>query len=404
MASSGLSQGLGGPSKAGRVLGPSLDKIIKNVAWRKQSQLVQACKSSLDRLQNLSTSPEFAGSSVPGFPPADADQFLASLTLALDSAAPKVIEPALECVQRLALLGLVRCDADQIDDDPASSPSPAILINSVCKCTAVADNAVELAVLRTLLSSVRSSSLGFHGDALIHIVKTFYNVYLGSTSVENRICAKAALAQTVAIVFARAEADRVEASADPVSVPALLELSDKNLNESGLVQSVQVFLIEVLEGWEGDRGSNSTAKEETGEGESRIREDALYLFKNLCKFSMKFSTQESPEDELLLRGKLLSLELMKVVVENAGPVLRVNERVIWEEASESKSQANIPGGEELEMVAFDMDKLRFMSGSRASMNCARDIDPIDVDSSFALSSDSAIMNLRARQTYLVEKS
>ncbi|RVW48251.1 Brefeldin A-inhibited guanine nucleotide-exchange protein 1 [Vitis vinifera] len=51
-----MSVSLGGSSRAGRVLGPSLDKIIKNVAWRKHSQLVAACKSVLDKLETLADS------------------------------------------------------------------------------------------------------------------------------------------------------------------------------------------------------------------------------------------------------------------------------------------------------------------------------------------------------------
>ncbi|KAM3693214.1 hypothetical protein ACB094_08G148800 [Castanea mollissima] len=41
------SQTLGGPSRSGRVIGSSLNKIIKNAARRKHSQLVSIYKSVL---------------------------------------------------------------------------------------------------------------------------------------------------------------------------------------------------------------------------------------------------------------------------------------------------------------------------------------------------------------------
>ncbi|KAM4097014.1 hypothetical protein ACJW30_08G149000 [Castanea mollissima] len=41
------SQTLGGPSRSECVIGPSLDKIIKNTAWGKHSQLVSVYKSVL---------------------------------------------------------------------------------------------------------------------------------------------------------------------------------------------------------------------------------------------------------------------------------------------------------------------------------------------------------------------
>ena len=107
------SQTLGGPSRSGRVVGPSLDKIIKNAAWRKHSNLVSSCKSVLDKLDSLSdspnpdlTSPLFALSSD------DADFILQPLILALDSAYSKVVEPALDCVFKLFSLNLVKAEID----------------------------------------------------------------------------------------------------------------------------------------------------------------------------------------------------------------------------------------------------------------------------------------------------
>ncbi|PRQ25223.1 hypothetical protein RchiOBHm_Chr6g0281231 [Rosa chinensis] len=72
------SQTLGGVSRAGRLLGPSLDKIIKNAAWRKHSHLVSACKSALDKLDSLSDSPlNDPNSPIVGFLFPDAESVLA---------------------------------------------------------------------------------------------------------------------------------------------------------------------------------------------------------------------------------------------------------------------------------------------------------------------------------------
>jgi brefeldin A-inhibited guanine nucleotide-exchange protein len=61
---------------------------------------------------------------------------------------------------------------------------------------------------------------------------------------------------------------------------------------------------------------------------SKIREDGLALFKNICKLSMKFGTPDSPDDPMLLRGKILSLELVRMVVDNAGPFWKTNEKYV----------------------------------------------------------------------------
>ncbi|GFY89806.1 SEC7-like guanine nucleotide exchange family protein [Actinidia rufa] len=341
------SQSLGGCSRCGWVLGPSLDKIIKNVAWRKHSHLVSACKSALDKLDILSDSSDPASCSpLYGLSNlSDAEFVLQPLILALDSASPKVVEPALDCVFRLFSFRLIR--SCEIDTNPASLIFR--LLDSVCKCSALGDDAVELDVLKVLLSAVRSTSILIRGDCLVHIVRTCYNVYLGGLNGTNQICAKSVLAQMMITVFTRVEVDSMLVNFRTVSVADLLEFTDRNLNEGSSIQFVQNFVNEVVQVNEGLPDSNilsengnlpdskvdgkdELANQESNDaadcsGGSKIREDGFMLFKNLCKLSMKFSSQEHPDDHILLRGKILSLELLKVIMDNAGPIWRTNERL-----------------------------------------------------------------------------
>lgn len=152
------------------------------------------------------------------------------------------------------------------------------------------------------------------------------------------------------IVFTRVEEDSILVKFRTVSVAELLEFTDRNLNEGSSVQFAQNLVNEVVEVSEGISDSNplprngnlpesrADGKGELGNGEpndgagssggSKIREDGFMLFKNLCKLSMKFSSQEHPDDHILLRGKILSLELLKVIMDNAGPIWRTNERFL----------------------------------------------------------------------------
>lgn len=346
-------QTLGGPSRCGWVLGPSLDKIIKNVAWRKHAQLVSACKSALDKLETLPDSHDPASCSpLYGFSPSDAEFMLQPLILALDSASPKVVEPALDCSFKLFSLGLIRCEIDRGDGNDRVSLIYR-LIESVCKCGGLGDEAIELAVLRVLLSAVRSTAVLIRGDCLVHIVRSCYNVYLGGLNGTNQICAKSVLAQMMTIVFTRVEEDSMMVKFKTVSVAELLEFTDRNLNEGSSIQFVQNFINEVVEANAGVSDSrpseelhngnlsqsNAEKKDDSVDGESnsqgvdlssysKLREDGFMLFKNLCKLSMKFSSQENPDDQILLRGKTLSLELLKVIMDHAGPVWRSNERFL----------------------------------------------------------------------------
>jgi brefeldin A-inhibited guanine nucleotide-exchange protein len=371
------SQNLGGPSSCGRALGPCLDKIVKNAGWRKHSHLVSSCKSVLDKLESLpadSISISISSSHSPLFSlsPSDANLVLNPILLALDSAYPKVVDPALECLFKLFSSGLIR---GEINHTPSSLIILKI-IESVCKVCGIGDEAVELSVLRVLLAAVRSPCVLIRGECLVHIVRTCYNVYLGGLNGTNQICAKSVLAQIMLVVFTRVEEDSMDVNVKTVSVGELLQFTDKNLNEGSSIHFCQNFVNEVMaasEGVpddklllhnqpsdelrngsadagddddkiaEGDHKSELNNKEANGEadtdigvgvsgggevGGSKIREDGFLLFRNICKLSMKFSSQETPDDQILLRGKILSLELLKVIMDNGGPIWRNNERQV----------------------------------------------------------------------------
>ncbi|XP_022763827.1 brefeldin A-inhibited guanine nucleotide-exchange protein 1-like isoform X2 [Durio zibethinus] len=347
------SQTLGGPSRCGRLLGPSLDKIVKNAAWRKHSHLVSSCKSALDKLETLSdTALSDPTSPLLGLSSSDADFVLNPILLALDSNYAKVAEPALECTFKLFSLGVVRGEID-------SYMSNSILykiVESVCKVGGIGEESVELAVLRVLLSAVRCPCVLIRGECLLHVVRTCYNVYLGGLNGTNQICAKSVLAQIMLIVFTRAEEDSMDDSIKTVLVSELLEFTDKNLNEGSSIYYCQNFVSEIMSASEGvpdlklsqlstgqelQNGVSKVSKgeekeEETKEGvesgsggvDSKIREDGFLVFKNLCKLSMKFSSQENPDDQILLRGKTVSLELLKVIMHNGGSIWRSNERFL----------------------------------------------------------------------------
>ncbi|KAA3463601.1 brefeldin A-inhibited guanine nucleotide-exchange protein 1-like [Gossypium australe] len=343
------SQTLGGPSRCGRVLGPSLDKIIKNASWRKHSHLVSSCKSVLDKLETLpDTALPDPSSPLLGLSSSDADFVLNPILLALDSNYAKVADPALECVFKLFSAGVVRGEIDGKNSDSIMYK----IVDSVCKVGGIGEESVELAVLRALLSAVRCPCVLIRGDCLLQVVRTLYNIYLGGLNGTNQICAKSVLAQIMLIIFARADEDSMDVSITTVSVSELLEFTDKNLNEGNSIYFCQNFVSEVMSASEGvpdlklsqpvpvlQNGESKDDGEEIGSEKmkdevelcpggisSKIREDGFIVFKNLCKLSMKFSSQENPDDQVLLRGKTLSLELLKVIMDNGGSIWCSNER------------------------------------------------------------------------------
>lgn len=67
---------------------------------------------------------------------------------------------------------------------------------------------MQTLVIKSILSAVVTSvSLRIHRDSLLLIVRTCYDIYLGSKNVVNQTTAKSSLIQTLVIVFRRMDAD-----------------------------------------------------------------------------------------------------------------------------------------------------------------------------------------------------
>jgi len=389
-------------SRLNQVLIPALEKIIKNGSWRKHSKLVHESKSVLERLttspdKNPSpltpTSPQSDPDTSPGvlhdggpteLSLTESELILSPIINACASGNLKIADPALDCIQKLISHGYLRGASDESD-------ILSKLVESVCKCSELADETIELLVLKTLLSAVTSVSLRIHGDCLLQIVRTCYDVYLGSKNVVNQTTAKASLTQMLVIVFRRMEADSSTVPVQPIVVAELMEPTEKGEDNSNMTMFVQSFITRIMQDIDGlvhpvatPRGGagvhdgafettptvestnpadllDSTDKDmldakyweismyktalegrkgELADGElereddldvqigNKLRRDAFLVFRALCKLSMKTPPKEALADPQLMRGKIVALELLKILLENAGAVFRTSERFL----------------------------------------------------------------------------
>lgn len=387
-------------SRLSRVVTPALEKIVKNASWRKHSKLAAECKSVIELLNSprKSPDPDDSSSSVPPGPLndggsveyslADSEHIFAPLINACGTGLVKIVEPAIDCVQKLIAHGYIRGESDP--SGGAESILLFKLIESVCKCHDLGDEAIELPVLKTLLSAINSISLRIHGDCLLLIVRTCYDIYLGSKNVVNQTTAKASLIQILVIVFRRMEADSSTAPIQPIVVAELMQAVEKSDADGTMTQFVQGFITKIMQDIDGvlnptmvgsvgqdagGLGSSSTTVETTNptdlldstdkdmldakyweismyksalEGrkgeladveaerdddlevqiENKLRRDAFLVFRALCKLSMKTAPKESSTDPQSMRGKILALELLKILLENAGDIFRTSERYL----------------------------------------------------------------------------
>ncbi|KAF3684942.1 Brefeldin A-inhibited guanine nucleotide-exchange protein 2 [Capsicum annuum] len=396
-------------SRLKQALIPALEKIIKNGSWRKHSKLSHECKSVIEFLTN--PNPNSQSSTPPTSPSAqsdpdsaahpgvlldlsfnDSELILSPLINAAGSGHLKIAEAALDAVQKLIAHGYLRGEAD-----PTGGPDAkflAKLIESVCKCHDLGDDAVELLVIKTILSAVTSVSIRIHGDSLLQVVRTCYDIYLESKNVVNQTTAKASLVQMLVIVFRRMEADSSTVPLQPIVVAELMEPAEKADADGSMTLFVQGFITKVLQDIDGvfnagtprvgatTTGAHDGAFETTtstvestnpadlldstdkdmldakyweismyktalegrkgelvdGEGErdddlevqigNKLRRDAFLVFRALCKLSMKTPPKEAAADPQLMRGKIVALELLKILLENAGAVFRTSDRFL----------------------------------------------------------------------------
>jgi len=395
-------------SRLSQVVSPALEKIVKNASWRKHSKLAHECKSVLEILtsrkpqqQHPPTSPSddsSSESSLPGplydggsieYSLAESESILSPLINACNTQFLKIVDPAVDCIQKLIAHGYLRGEADSTGGTEAKLL--AKLIESVCKCYDLGDDGAELLVLKTLLSAVTSISLRIHGDCLLQIVRTCYDIYLGSKNVINQTTAKASLIQMLVIVFRRMEADSSTVPVQPIVVAELMEPVEKTDVDGSMAVFVQGFITKIMQDIDGVFNPGTLSKssmtvahdgafetttgtvESTnpadlldstdkdmldakyweismyktalegrkgeladGEGEreddlevqigNKLRRDAFLVFRALCKLSMKTPPKEALADPQLMRGKIVALELLKILLENAGAVFRTSDR------------------------------------------------------------------------------
>uniref|UniRef100_A0A7N0SZC2 SEC7 domain-containing protein n=1 Tax=Kalanchoe fedtschenkoi TaxID=63787 RepID=A0A7N0SZC2_KALFE len=391
-------------SRLSQALAPALEKIIKNASWRKHSKLAHECKSILEKLTSPNPGP-FAPPSptadpeqdLPGplhdggaveYTLADSEAILSPLIGACGSGMLKIVDIALNCIQRLISNGHLRGEADP--SGRAEGKLLSRLIAGVCECRELGDDGIELFVLKTLLSAVTSVSIRIHGDCLLQIVRTCYDIYLESKNMVNQTTAKASLIQMLVIVFRRMEADSSTVPIQPIVVAESMEPAEKSDVDGSTTIFVQGFITKIMQDIDvvlnpatPGRASNgahdgafetttvettnpadlldSTDKDmldakyweismyktalegrkgELADGElerdddlevqigNKLRRDAFLVFRALCKLSMKTPPKEALVDPQLMRGKIVALELLKILLENAGAVFRTSDRFL----------------------------------------------------------------------------
>ncbi|RUS76389.1 hypothetical protein EGW08_015840 [Elysia chlorotica] len=189
----------------------ALEKIVSDKEIKKayHSQLKKACEGALGE---FTTSNESSSSALPqpkqaGF--VEADKYFLPFELACQSKCPRIVNIALDCLQKLIAYGHLTGNTPD-----TTTPGKRLIdriVETICGCFngPQTDEGVQLQIIKALLTVVTSTTCEIHEGTVLQTVRTCYNIYLASKNMVNRLTAKATLTQMLNVIFSRMEAQAV---------------------------------------------------------------------------------------------------------------------------------------------------------------------------------------------------
>lgn len=267
----------------------------------------------------------------------------------------------------------------------AAQAPQAQAVELICSCDNIGDENVSLRLLKALLTVVTSSKLHVHSQALLLCVRSAYNVFLTSKSQVIQATAKATLIQIVNAVFHRLETGQFVVPLPPITVADVLQPGEDGKSSMTTSASVHQFLSEVAAAVDPFGTAAATLQADldeafvprqisrnqlgqsdndlpnsplhsimvnNGQGTARVEnvekmeesdvskvqkdedmmnlleKDGFLLLRALCKLAIKSPDSLSLSDSASSKGRVLSLELIKILLDNAGEVFQSREKIL----------------------------------------------------------------------------
>lgn len=348
-----------------KILVPALAKLQKDATGRYgNAQVKKAAEDTMAQLASLHGS---------------ADGAFVALQTAAASKTPKFMVTALDCMEKLLAHGFL-----------GQTPEAATkVIKCISACSEQPDDAVQLQVVKALLTAVTSGVA--HESNLLLALRACYHINLMTENAVNRTTSKVCLTQMMSWVFAEVEKHPGSHAGTPVPKPTPppeenstqkseskvepAKLPSKSIElpfGEGMYPSVQARLgfieteqgsdavaaaaAEVIEQLKGTEDNSALAGESlvvkptqlpTPEEEEHhqasmlfatpAHKDAFLVLRTLSKLSMKAISfddisatgEEGKADPRALKSKTLSLELLLAVLEQAGPQLKSADAILF---------------------------------------------------------------------------
>ncbi|GJQ14168.1 hypothetical protein GpartN1_g5959.t1 [Galdieria partita] len=355
-----------------KLIEQALLKITKLASSRKYRKLRNVCKEAV---AILNTDASDIGN----------EKVFEALLLGCESGKIQVVVVSLDTLQKLIAYGWIQAKAFRAKNDSRVVDE---VVKSVCDCFQMKDDSIFLRMTQILLNVVSglSPEVGIHEGILVLNVRTLYNIHLSARSSSVRTISRAALTQVLDTVFSRMEktvaegtdiASSLEKGTDyalesrlSLKVPAVESeyiKEDTSLDTEQLQKDDKASYIRSVEEPEYDNQKGETSSITTVEinGESSqtrdneaqrenaksetenvvtesvtessnemfhyeiLERDAYLLFRALCKLSSREHSDLSSSTSLSTRSKILSLELIKEIIETSGPAFRSSPHFVY---------------------------------------------------------------------------
>ncbi|XP_001356246.2 brefeldin A-inhibited guanine nucleotide-exchange protein 1 [Drosophila persimilis] len=347
----------------------ALEKILadKDIRRSHHSQLKKSCDSALEQIKaELISAGQIAeGNELPcaalPLPKNDAASIINAETyflpfeLACKSRSPRIVVTALDCLQKLIAYGHLT-GSIQDSANPGHLLIDRIVITIYgCFSGPQTDEGVQLQIIKALLTVVTSQHVEIHEFTLLQAVRTCYDIYLSSKNLVNQTTARATLTQMLNVIFARMENQVYEVPPQPpppsedcngeepladtdevIASELLAEIISAAYNEAMKDQNAPEAET-IVNGNDSSSHSDPESVELHNENDAVVtakfthilQKDAFLVFRSLCKLSMKPLPDGQPDPKSHeLRSKVLSLHLLLLILQNAGPVFRSNEMFV----------------------------------------------------------------------------
>ncbi|XP_017859682.1 PREDICTED: brefeldin A-inhibited guanine nucleotide-exchange protein 1 [Drosophila arizonae] len=315
----------------------------------------------------------------------NAETYFLPFELACKSRSPRIVVTALDCLQKLIAYGHLT-GAIQDSANPGHLLIDRIVITIYgCFNGPQTDEGVQLQIIKALLTVVTSQHVEIHEFTLLQAVRTCYDIYLSSRNLVNQTTARATLTQMLNVIFARMENQVYEVPPPPSTTTTTIngsigspECNGEDLTKTATTTTTTTVVTESSDGDEAiasellaeiitaafneamkEHGSDSELAEIEGSVNGNgsvdsshsdhdsvelhsendaivtakfthiLQKDAFLVFRALCKLSMKPLPEGQPDPKSHeLRSKVLSLHLLLLILQNAGPVFRSNEMFV----------------------------------------------------------------------------